>query len=46
MNKEYIKENKTLMREFLGTLIKAVAKRQANKLVKDLRTKSRKCKSN
>ena len=40
MNKEYIKENKTLMREFLGTLIKAVAKRQANKLVKDLRKQS------
>ena len=40
MNKKYIKENKTLLREFLGALIKAVAKRQANKLVKDLRKQS------
>ena len=40
MNKKYIKENKTLLREFLGALIKAVAKRKANKLVKDLRKQS------
>ena len=40
MNKKYIKENKTLLREFLGALIKAVAQRKANKLVKDLRKQS------
>tara|TARA_R100000315_G_C5162322_1_gene93411 strand:- start:428 stop:673 length:246 start_codon:yes stop_codon:yes gene_type:complete len=40
MNKKYIKENKSLIKEFLGALIKAVAKRQANKLVKDLRKQS------
>ena len=40
MNKKYIKENKSLIREFLGALIKAVAQRQANKLVRDLRNKS------
>ena len=37
MNKKYIKENKSLIKEFLGALIKAVAQRQANKLVRDLR---------
>ena len=40
MNKKYIKENKSLIKEFLGTLIRAVAQRQANKLVRDLRNKS------
>ena len=40
MNKKYIKENKSLIKELLGALIKAVAKRQANKLVKDLRKQS------
>ena len=40
MNKKYIKENKSLIKEFLGALIKAVAQRQANKLVRDLRKQS------
>ena len=40
MNKKYIKENKSLIKEFLGALIKAVAQRKANKLVKDLRKQS------
>ena len=44
MNKKYIKENKTLVREFLGALIKAV-RRKSNNLVKRLTTKTQKTKA-
>jgi len=40
MNKKFITENKQLVREFLGNLIKAIVRKQADKLVKDLEKKS------
>ena len=40
MNKKYIKENKTLVREFLGALIRSSCAKKSNKLVKDLRKQS------
>ena len=36
MNKKYIKENKKLVREFLGTLIKAVVQNSADRFIKKL----------
>ena len=36
MNKKYIKENKKLVKEFIGALVKAVVQKKADKFIKKL----------
>jgi|TARA_E500000318_G_scaffold80440_1_gene75634 ABC-type nitrate/sulfonate/bicarbonate transport system substrate-binding protein len=36
MNRKYIKENKKLVKEFIGTLVKAILSKQADSIVKKI----------
>ena len=36
MNKKYIKENKTLVKEFIGALAKAIVQKKADRFIKKL----------
>ena len=36
MNRKYIRENKTLVKEFIGTLVKAILSKQADSIVKKI----------
>jgi len=33
MNRKYIRENKTLVKEFIGTLVKAILSKQTDSIV-------------
>jgi ABC-type nitrate/sulfonate/bicarbonate transport system substrate-binding protein len=36
MNRKYIRENKTLVKEFIGTLVKAILSKQTDSIVKKI----------
>ena len=36
MNRKYIKENKTLVKEFIGTLVKAILSKQTDSIVQKI----------